>query len=205
MNYPLQVWDREMTRSFPYYDDFFKIPTHKALAMPDESQQLSVHQFIVYGFPKERDYGQINGQYNRTSEPLKLALVDNDWDWQMAVANWFESELFDEQPFGLDQLIRRPRTRGNRNYRIHYARFLLPLTSSWRNEPYYDKRMSPSFTAYYIGTGQERLYINEFILDAAYRADPMSWNASGRRAYTIPQDWLSNRINENRHKYDLFA
>jgi len=194
-----------MTRSFPYYDDFFKIPTHKALAMPDESQQLSVHQFVVYGFPKERDYGQINGQYNRTSEPLKLALVDNDWDWQMAVANWFESELFDEQPFGLDQLIRRPRTRGNRNYRIHYARFLLPLTSSWRNEPYYDKRMSPSFTAYYIGTGQERLYINEFILDAAYRADPMSWNASGRRAYTIPQDWLSNRINENRHKYDLFA
>jgi len=205
MNYPLQMWDREMTRSFPYYDDFFKIPTHKALAMPDESQQLSVHQFVVYGFPKERDYGQINGQYNRTSEPLKLALVDNDWDWQMAVANWFESELFDEQPFGLDQLIRRPRTRGNRNYRIHYARFLLPLTSSWRNEPYYDKRMSPSFTAYYIGTGQERLYINEFILDAAYRADPMSWNASGRRAYTIPQDWLSNRINENRHKYDLFA
>jgi hypothetical protein len=205
MTYPLQMWDREMTRSFPYYDDFFKIPTHKALAMPDESQQLGVHSFVVYGFPKERDYGQINGQYNRTSEPLKLALVYDDWDWQMAVANWFESELFDEQPFGLEHLIRRPRTRGNRNYRLHYARFLLPLTSTWRSEPYYDKRLSPSFTAYYIGTGQERLYINEFILDAAYRADPISWNASGKRAYTIPQDWLSNRIDENRHKYDLFA
>ena len=205
MTYPLQTWDREMTRSFPYYDDFFKIPTHKALAMPDESQQLGVHQFVVYGFPKERDYGQINGQYNRTSEPLKLALVHNDWDWQTAVANWFESDLFMEQPWGLDQLIRRPRTMGNRNYRLHYARFLLPLTSSWRSEPYYDRRYSPSFTAYYIGNGQERLYINEFILDAAYRADPISWNASGKRAYTIPQDWLSNRIDENRHKYDLFA
>lgn len=205
MTYPLTIWDWEQTKRFSYYDDFYKLPTHKVLAMPDDSKTLGVHQFVVYGFPKERDYGQINGQYNRTSEPLKLALVDNDWDWQLAVANWFESNLFIEQPWGLDELIRRPRTRGNRNFRLHYARFLLPIESKWRSEPYFDKRMSPSFTAYYIGNGQDRLFINEFILDAAYRADPVSWNASGRRAYTIPQDWLSNRIDENKQKYDLFA
>jgi hypothetical protein len=203
--FPLTTWDWEQTKSFGYYDDFYKIPTHKVIAVPDDSKLLGIHQFVVYGNPLPRDYGQINGQYTRTAEPLKLAFVENDWDWQTAVANWFESDLFVHQPWGLQELIRKPRTRGNRNFRLHYARFLLPLTSSWRSQPYYDKRMSPSFTAYYIGQGEDRRFINEFIVDAAFRADPISWNAGGRRAYTIPQDWLTNRIDENASKYDLFA
>ena len=203
--YPLTTWDREQTRSFGYRDDFFKLPTHKVTAVPDLGELLNINQFVVYGNPLPRDYGQINGQYTRTAEPLKLALVEEDWDWQIAVANWFDSELFMEQPWGLDQLIRRPRTRGNRNFRLHYARFLLPLEYHWSKTPYYDRHLSPSFTAYYIGQGESRKFINEFIVDAAYRADPISWNAGGRRAYTIPQDWLTNRIDENKHKYDLFA
>jgi hypothetical protein len=174
--------------------------------VPSHSKILDLYDFVVYRNPKPRDYGQINGHSQRTAEPLKLALVDDDHEWRIAVAHWLESELFVEQPFGLEQLIRRPRTKGTRNYRLHYARFILPYTSAWGNrEPYYDKRFSPSFTAYYIGTGEDRLFINECFIESAYNAEPISWNSSGRRAYTIPADWLSNRIDENKHKYDLFA
>ena len=202
MMYDLTIWNREQTRSFGYNDDFWKMPTHRVEAMPDYSKILGVHEFVIYGNPLARDYGKINGHSNKTAEPLKLSLVGNDPEWQVAVANWFESELFDEQPYGLNELIRRPRTAGHRHYRIHYARFLLPMENSYAR---WDKRWSPSFTAYYIGTGEDRLFFSEFIIDAAYNAEPTSWNQYGDRAYTIPQDWITNRIDENKDKYTLFA
>lgn len=203
----LTMWNKENTRQFGYYDEFWKIPTHKIAALPTYNQFLEIYDFVVYASPKPRDYGQINSHSQRTAEPIKLALVGNDYEWRTAVANWLESDLFIEQPFGLQHLIRRPRTIGNRNFRLHYARFILPYPyPEWSNsEPFYSKRYSPSFTAYYIGTGADRLFINEAYVDAAYRADPSSWNAEGRRAYTIPEDWLSNRINENKDKYALFS
>lgn len=195
----LTMWDREQTRQFGYYDDFWKIPTHKIQEVPTYNRILDLYDFVIYRNPKPRDYGQIDGHSQRTAEPLKLALVD-DYEWKTAVANWTESKLFMEQPFGLEQLIRRPRTKGTRNFRLHYARFLLPIVDG-----YYDKKYSPSFTAYYVGQGKDRLFINECLIDSAYNAEPISWNASGRRAYTIPTDWLSNRIDENKDKYTLFA
>jgi hypothetical protein len=199
------MWSREELREIPYRDKFFDLPTHKITAVPDEAKILQLHNFVVYGNPLPRDYGQINGHSQRTSEPLKLALVTKDYDWITAIANYADSDLFFQQPFGLEELIRRPRTEGKRNFRVHYARFLLPIVTNYRNEHYYDKYHSPCFTAYYIGTGADRRFISEFILDAAYRADPVSWNSGGKRAHTIPTDWLSNRIDENREKYTLFA
>lgn len=201
----MTIWNREDIRAIPYSDDFFTLPTHKVLELPDRNKTLGIQDFVVYGNPLPRDYGQIRGQYNRTAEPLKLALVENDYEWQVAVANWFDSELFVEQPYGLEQLIRRPNTAGKRNFRLHYARFLLPAGLGWKDQPYYDRYSSPCFTAYYFGTGESRVFINEFLIDAAYNADPISWNSKGRRAYTIPADWLSNRIDENAEKYNLFA
>jgi hypothetical protein len=202
--YELTTWNREQTREFGYYDEFWKIPTHKVEFMPNYNQILGVHEFVIYGNPLARDYGKINGHSNKTAEPLKLALVGNDHEWKVAVANWFDSELFEEQPYGLNELIRRPRTMGHRNYRLHYARFLLPAEESY-SYARWDKRWSPSFTAYYIGTGADRLFVSEFIIDAAYNAEPTSWNRYGDRAYTIPADWLTNRIDENKDKYTLFA
>lgn len=202
--FDLTTFSVEELYGIRYNDDFWKLPTHRVAAMPTEDKTLCISQFVVYRNPLPRDYGQINAQYQRTAEPLKISLVDeNDHDWRIAVVNWTMSDLFIQQPFGLNEHIRRPLT-SRSHYRLHYARFLLPIEKSWR-EPYYDRRWSECFTAYYIGSGEDRLFISEPAIDAAYNAEPTSWNKYGHRAFTIPEDWLSNRIDENRHKYDLFA
>jgi hypothetical protein len=209
-----QVWNEspETKIYIPYRDALWKIPTHKLLAPPTYEQTLLPYHFVKYDYPLPRDYGQINAQYNRTAEPAKITLVGDDWEWRTAVANWLDSRLFMEQPFGLESLIRKPRLQVGRSMRLHYARFLLPLPEShyryrWTNsnEPIWDKRDSPFFTAYYIGQGESRLFADEVSVEVAYNAIPTSWNASGKRAFTIPEDWLSNRIDENASKYDLFA
>jgi hypothetical protein len=211
-----QVWNDENPENklyVGYRSDLAKMPTHKVLALPDYGQVLMPYDFVKYDYPLPRNYGQTNSQYNRTAEPVKITLVGDDPEWRTAVANWTESELYFHQPFGLELLLRKPLLQVGRSMRLHYARFLLPLPTdhayhrwySKNGEPVYDKRESPFFLAYYVGQSENRLFVNEVDVECAYNANPASWHTSGRRAYTIPADWLSNRIDENKHKYDLFA
>jgi len=211
-----QVWNDgkpENKLFVGYRDELAKMPTHKVTELPDASKFLMPYEFVKYDYPLPRDYGQTNSQYNRTAEPVKITLVGDDHEWRIAVANWLDSELFAEQPFGLELLIRKPRLQVGRSMRLHYARFLLPLPTdhayhkwySKNGEPVYDRRESPFFTAYYVGQGENKLFADEASVEVAFNAIPTSWRTDGRRAYTVPQDWLTNRIDENKHKYDLFA
>jgi hypothetical protein len=182
-------------------DSVDSIPTHRVLETPADNKILMPSQFVKYDYPKPRDYGQIGG-YSKTAEPLKIALVDNDYEWRVAVENWIDSDLFIRQPFGLEELIRRPRAERGR-YRLHYARFVLP-SDNYRGVPSWSKYWSDYFFAYYFNKDGERLFIHETAVEVAFNDAPISWHIQNR-GYTIPQDWLTNRIDENRHKYDLFA
>jgi hypothetical protein len=216
-NKAFQVWNDgnpENEWSVPYRSKLAKLPTHKVLDVPSYEQLLMPYEFVKYEYPLPRDYGQINGHSQRTAEPVKIALVNNDYEWQTAVANWLESSLYLEQPFGLELLLRQPRLQRGRSLRLHYARFLLPLPAEHRyykwysrenGQPIFDRYESPFFTAFYVGSGENKMFISDIDVDVAYNAEPVSWNSGGKRAHTIPTDWLSNRIDENKHKYDLFA
>jgi len=195
-------------RRTPYYGELNSMPTHKIQSEQEIwSSLLSPSEFVVYGYPKPRDYGQMNSHYQRTAEPLKIGLVaQDDYDWQIAVENYYQSGLFGQ--YSLNAEIRQPRLSAGK-YRLHYARFLLPEESYHSRRDYWSKEFSPFITCYYIerpdGTGKKvRQYIDHLALDNAFQLEPNGWNRSGRRAYTIPADWLSNRI-ADLDRYAKFA
>lgn len=195
-------------RRTPYYEELNSMPTHKIQSEKEVwSSLLSPSEFVVYGYPKPRDYGQMNSHYQRTAEPLKIGLVaQDDYDWQIAVENYYQSELFGQH--SLNAEIRQPRLSAGK-YRLHYARLLLPEESYHSRRDYWSKEYSPFITCYYIerpdGTGKRvRHYIDHLALDNAFTLEPNGWNRSGRRSHTIPADWLSNRI-ADLDRYALFA
>lgn len=206
------MFDVYTRRTCPFFHthDIAKMPTHRVLELPTNQQILGLSDFIKYDYPLPRDYGQINSQYQRTAEPIKISLVSpDDYEWRVAVENWFDSNLFLEQPFGLERFLREPKLASKR-FRLHYARFLLPLPETHYRYRYeqqdslWSKYDSPFFFAYTIGDKERQKFINENFVEVAYNYEPTSWNRD-RRGITIPDDWLSNRIDENAHKYDLFA
>ena len=181
------------------YRQLIKQPTHK-INSEDEvwNNSLSLSQFVVYGYPKPRDYGQVNSTHQRTSEPMKLGLVSpEDYEWQIAVENYYQSNLFGQ--YILNNEIREPKLAKSK-YRLHYARLLLPFKPfHWSSRDYWSKEGSPFIPCYYIErldeTGKRvRHYIDHLAVDNAFVLEPTGWNKSGRRSHTIPEDWLSGRL-----------
>jgi hypothetical protein len=193
-------------RRTSYWAELNAMPTHKIQSENEVwSSLLSLSEFVLYGFPKPRDYGQMNSQYQRSAEPAKIAMVANDdYDWKIAVENYYLSNVFGQ--YDLNSEIRRPELSAGK-YRLHYARLLLPV-ETYGSQDWWSKDHSPFITCYYIerpdGTGKRvRHYIDHLALDNAFYLEPNGWNRSGKRAYTIPADWLSNRIAEM--PFTLFA
>jgi hypothetical protein len=194
-------------RRTPYYEELKSMPTHKIQSEQEFwSSLLSPSQFVVYYYPKPRDYGQINSNYQRTAEPIKIGLVaQDDYDWQIAVENYYQSSLFGQ--YFLNDEIREPRLSAGK-YRIHHARLLLPVDSY--GGAWHDREHSPFITCYYIerpdGTGKRvRQYIDYLSLDNAFVLEPYAWNKSGKRSPTIPTDWLTKRIATDLDGYAKFA
>ncbi len=190
-------------RRTPYWEELNAMPTHKIENEQEVwSSLLSPSEFVAYGYPKPRDYGQMNSQYQRTAEPMKIGMVArDDYEWRLAVENYYLSDVFGE--YSLNAEIREPRLSAGK-YRLRYARLLLPYIT--RTKPYWSKDYSPFIACYYIErpdeTGKKvRQYIDHTALDNAFYLEPNGWNKSGKRSHTIPADWLSNRIAD----FDRFA
>lgn len=192
----------------PYWEKLKAMPTHKIQSESEIwSNLLSISQFVIYGYPKPRDYGQINSQYQRTAEPLKISMVANDdYDWQIAVENYYLSNVFGE--YDLNSEIRQPRVSAGK-YRLRHARLLLPIETYTGIQGWWSKDFSNFVSCYYIerpdDTGKRvRQYIDHLSLDNAFILEPNGWNKSGERSHTIPEDWLSGRIADP-DRYTLFA
>ena len=191
-------------RRTSYYEELKSMPTHKIENEQELwSNALSLSQFVVYCYPKPRDYGQTNSHYQRTAEPLKIGIVaHDDFDWQIAIENYYQSAVFGE--YDLNKMIREPKLSAGK-YRLHYARFLMPAETYGR-DVWYSKDYSPFITCYYIerpdGTGKRvRQYIDHLSLDNAFTLEPYGWHRSGTRSHTIPEDWLSNRVAYEKDTY----
>jgi len=172
-------------------DQDLKVPTHRVHSVEEVTKnQLTLDQFVVYGYPLPRDYGQISSTYNRTAEPFKISLVGDDWEWRTAVSNYVESWDF-ELGLPLHYFIRAPKLAPKR-YRLHFARFVLP--TRWGG--YFSAYYSSFFYGYYIMKEGVRYYIDACEFDGAFYHEPKSWNRAGERALTIPEDWASNRFSD---------
>ena len=188
-------FDRE-TRS-----EIMAIPA-KRLDSLDEiyANEMSLSEFVVYDFPKPRNYGQAYSYYERYAEPQKIRLVSpSDFDWRIAVENYFLSDAFVYEPYISNRVIREPRL-SQRTLRVKSARLLLPSTGSVL--PTHSTAYSDFVFSYFVEMPDETLgktirrHIDPLILDGAYHREPISWDRTGKRSHTIPADWLSNRIAE---------
>jgi hypothetical protein len=188
--------------------EIMSIPS-KRLNNLDEiyANELSLSEFVVYEFPKPRNYGQAYSYYERYTEPQKIRLVSpNDFDWRIAVENYFLSDAFVYEPYISNSVIREPLL-SQRTLRVKSARLLLPSKGSVL--PTHSTAYSDFVFCYFIDLPDEksgktiRRYIDPLILDGAYHREPISWHST-KRSHTIPTDWLSNRI-ADLDRYAKFA